>query len=60
MVEHARRHVAAVDHTKQGKVAKWRICQARSLHTIVTDTAATDAMIAPFRDMGDGIIRAPK
>lgn len=58
MVEHARRHVAVVDHTKLGKVASWRICQARSLHTIVTDTNATDSMVAPFRDLGIQIIRA--
>lgn len=58
MVEHARRHVAVVDHTKLGKVANWRICQARSLHTIVTDTHATDSMLAPFRDLGIEIIRA--
>lgn len=58
MVEHARRHVAVVDHTKLDKVANWRICQSRSLHTIVTDTGATDAMLAPFRDLGIEIIRA--
>jgi DeoR family transcriptional regulator of aga operon len=58
MVEHARRHIAVVDHTKFGKVANWRICQTCSLHAIVTDTSATDAMVAPFRDMGVQIIRA--
>lgn len=58
MAEHARRLIAVVDHAKLGKVASWRICQVRSLHTIVTDTGATDAMIAPFRDMGVEIIRA--
>ena len=58
MVEHARRHIAVVDHTKLGKVANWRICQARSLHTIVTDTGATDVILAPFRKLGVEIIRA--
>ena len=58
MVEHARRHIAVVDHTKLGRVANWRICQARALHTIVTDTSASDATIAPFRNMGVEIIRA--
>lgn len=58
MVERARRHIAVLDHTKLGKVANWGICQARSLHTIVTDTNATDEMIAPFRDMGVQVIRA--
>ena len=58
MVEHARRHVAVVDYSKLGRVAGWRICQARILHTLVTDTNATDAMIAPFIDMGVNVIRA--
>jgi DeoR family transcriptional regulator of aga operon len=58
MVEHARRHIAVVDHTKLGKVANWRICQARTLHTIVTDTGATELMLAPFREMGIEIVCA--
>jgi DeoR family transcriptional regulator of aga operon len=58
MVDRARRHVAVVDHTKLGKVANWRICEARNLHTIVTDTNATDASLAPFRNLGIEIIRA--
>lgn len=58
MAEHARRLIAVVDHTKLGKVANWRICQVRSLHTIVTDTGATDVMLAPYRKMGVEIIRA--
>lgn len=57
MVERARRHVAVVDYSKLGKVAGWRICQARILNTLVTDTNATDAMIAPFTDMGIKVIR---
>jgi DeoR family transcriptional regulator of aga operon len=57
MVEHARRHIAVVDHTKLSKVANWRICQARALHTIVTDSNSTEAMIAPYRNMGIQVIR---
>ncbi len=57
MVEHARRHIAVVDHTKLGKVANWRICPARALQTIVTDDGATDLMIAPFLDLGIEVVR---
>lgn len=57
MVEHARRHIAVVDHTKLSKVANWRICQSRAIQTIVTDNNATDAMIAPYRNMGIQVIR---
>jgi DeoR family transcriptional regulator of aga operon len=57
MVERARRRVAVVDHTKLGKVANWRICPTGSLHKIVTDTGATDAMLEPYRSAGIEIIR---
>jgi DeoR family transcriptional regulator of aga operon len=58
MVEHARRHIAVVDCSKLGRVAGWRICQARILHAIVTDANATDEMVAPYIDMGVKVIRA--
>lgn len=58
MVEHSRRHIAVVDHTKLGRIANWRICQSRSVHTIVTDANPTDPNIAAFRDMGIQIIHA--
>lgn len=57
MAAQARRHVAVVDHTKLGKVANWRICKSQNLHALVTDTQATDEMVAPFRDMGVEVIR---
>jgi DeoR family transcriptional regulator of aga operon len=58
MVERARRHIAVVDHTKFGKVANWRICEAGAVDTIVTDTTVTDATMTPFQDRGIQIIRA--
>jgi DeoR family transcriptional regulator, aga operon transcriptional repressor len=57
MVKHARRRVAVVDHTKLGKVGSWKICESRNLHTVVTDTQATDETVAPFCEMGVEIIR---
>lgn len=58
MVEKARRRVAVVDHTKLGRVGNWLICQSGSLHTLVTDAGATEAMLAPYRDLGIEIIQA--
>jgi len=58
MVAHARRHIAVVDHTKFSVVANWRICETRNIHTLVTDTGATDEMIAPFLKLGIEVIRA--
>lgn len=52
MMKLARRRVAVVDSGKLGKVANWRICKPEELHVLVTDTAATDEMVAPFVKLG--------
>ncbi len=57
MVRHARRHVAVVDHTKFGVVANWRICETNVIQKLITDTGATDEMIAPFLKMGIEVVR---
>lgn len=57
MVAHARRRIAIVDHSKFGVMANWRICTNDQLHVLVTDTGATDEMIAPFEKMGIQVIR---
>jgi DeoR/GlpR family transcriptional regulator of sugar metabolism len=48
MVRHARRKIGVVDHTKFGKIAGWRICHASELDLLITDSGATDEMLAPF------------
>ena len=48
MVRHAQRKIAVVDHSKFGVVAGWRICATSELDLIITDSGATDEMIAPF------------
>ncbi len=48
MVKHAQRKIAVVDHSKFGVVAGWRICSTADLDIVVTDSGATDEMIAPF------------
>jgi DeoR family transcriptional regulator of aga operon len=57
MVRHARRHIAVADHTKFGVVANWRICDTATLQTLITDSDATDEMIAPFQKIGIKVIR---
>jgi len=57
MVRHARRHIAVADSTKFGVVANWRICQTSVLQTLITDTGATDEMIAPFQKFGIEVLR---
>jgi DeoR family transcriptional regulator of aga operon len=57
MMKLARRRVAVVDSGKLGVVANWRICKADELNILVTDTGATDEMIAPFQKLGIEVTR---
>jgi DeoR family transcriptional regulator of aga operon len=57
MVRHARRHIAVVDHTKLKVVADWRICEVGILKMLITDTGATDEMIAPYQKLGIEVVR---
>lgn len=57
MVRLARRHIAVVDHTKLNLVANYRICETGILNTMVTDTGATDELIAPFLKLGVKVLR---
>jgi DeoR family transcriptional regulator of aga operon len=57
MVRHARRHIAVVDHTKLNVVANWRICETSTIKTLITDTGATDDMIAPYQKLGLEVLR---
>jgi DeoR/GlpR family transcriptional regulator of sugar metabolism len=57
MVKHARKKVAVVDHSKFGIVAGWRICPPSEIDVLVTDSGATDEMIAPFEKADIEVIR---
>jgi DeoR family transcriptional regulator of aga operon len=57
MMRLSRRRVAVVDSGKLGVVANWRICKSADLNVLVTDTTATDEMIAPFQKLGIEVMR---
>jgi DeoR family transcriptional regulator, aga operon transcriptional repressor len=57
MVKHARKKVAVVDHSKFGIVAGWRICSTDEVDVLVTDSGATDEMVAPFEEADIEVIR---
>jgi len=57
MVKTSRRRIAVIDSSKFGKVAGWRICEVSDLNILITDTGATDAMIAPFVERGVDVRR---
>jgi DeoR/GlpR family transcriptional regulator of sugar metabolism len=57
MVKLSRRRIAVVDHSKITVVADWRICQTKELQMLITDTGATDEMVAPFEHAGITVVR---
>ena len=57
LVSRSRRHIAVADHSKLTVVAKWRICETSSIQTLITDSGATDEMIAPFFAAGVEVVR---
>jgi len=57
LVNRSRRHIAVADHSKLNIVAKWRICETSSIQTLITDSGATDEMIAPFIEAGVEVVR---
>jgi DeoR family transcriptional regulator of aga operon len=57
MQRQAREVIAVADHTKLGQVSTALICPVQEIHMLVTDTGATDAMIAPFEERGIKVLR---
>ena len=57
MVKRARRRIAVVDHTKFSVVANWQMCEIGEIHILITDTEATDEMVAPFEERGIEVLR---
>jgi DeoR family transcriptional regulator of aga operon len=48
MVRQAKRKIAVADHSKLGIATKWVICPATAIDMLITDSGATNKMIAPF------------
>src|SRR5882672_478513 len=57
MAKHAQRKIAVVDHSKFGVVAGWRICPSSDIDILITDSGATEEMIAPFEQAQIRVIR---
>jgi len=57
MVKHAQRKIVVVDHSKFGVVAGWRICATSDIDILITDSDATDEMVAPFEKAQIQIMR---
>ena len=57
MLERAKEVWIAADHSKFGQVLPALICPLKQVRRIVTDTGATDAMIAPVMALGVDVVR---
>jgi len=57
MLEQAREIWIAADHSKFGQVLPALICHTAAVTRVVTDTGATDPMIAPIQALGVEVIR---
>lgn len=57
MAQHAKRRVVVTDHSKIGVQSRWMLCPTKEVGTVITDTGATDASIAPFQSLGIEVIR---
>ena len=57
MVRQARQRILVADHSKFGQVARHLVCPIQEVNMIITDSGATDEMIAPLRDLGIEVLR---
>ncbi len=58
MASRAKQVAVVADSTKIGNRAFARICDIEAVSVLITDSDATDAMIAPFEEAGLEVIRA--
>jgi DeoR family transcriptional regulator of aga operon len=52
MVEQAKRKIVVTDHSKLDVVTNWQMCSIDEIDMLITDTGASDAIIAPYEAAG--------
>ena len=57
MVRQAKRKIVVTDHSKLDVVANWQMCSIDDIDMLITDTGASDALIAPYEAAGIAIKR---
>lgn len=57
MIEQAQKRILVVDHTKFGQVAGHLVCPTARLNVIITDSGASDEVVAPFLKLGIEVLR---
>jgi DeoR family transcriptional regulator of aga operon len=58
MLEHGKQVIAVADSTKLGHVSPALICPISNIHVLITDTGASDDVVAEFAKRGIRVIRA--
>ena len=56
MVQQAKRKIVVTDRSKLGLATKWSIAPASVIDVIVTDSGASEEMVAPFRKLGISVL----
>ncbi len=58
MSQHATRKIVVADRSKIGAQSRWALCAAKEISTLITDSGASDEIVAPFELAGIEVIRA--
>jgi DeoR family transcriptional regulator of aga operon len=58
LAQHSKKKVVVADRSKLGAVSQWRLCEAREIDVLITDSEATDEAVAPFEELGIAVTRA--
>jgi DeoR family transcriptional regulator of aga operon len=58
LAQHSKKKVVVADRSKLGAVSQWRLCEAREIDVLITDSGATDEAVAPFEELGIAVTRA--
>jgi DeoR family transcriptional regulator, aga operon transcriptional repressor len=57
MIRQAKQTIVVADSTKLGAVTPALVCPASSIHTVITDTRASDEAVAVLRERGIEVLR---
>lgn len=58
LAQHSKIKVVVADHSKLGVASKWLLCPATEIDRFITDSGASDEVIAPFEKLGVIVTRA--
>jgi DeoR family transcriptional regulator of aga operon len=58
LVSHSKRRIVVADRSKLGFKSNWLLCKTTEIHSLITDSGASDEAVAPFEKLGIEVIRA--